>query len=213
MRKPGVASRHLKHDVDVEILLHGLAAIETELTGFLQRVERPDLVYACLILVSVPTSVAVFGAIALVVVAASLLSGIFGPTPRYEMVGRDDLPANDSAQFLDLLESLTDAKVNKTGSVTVLTNGPTFYPAALEAIRGATRSVNLEAYVFKKGKVARLYLEALTERAKAGVQINLVLDAFGSAGAGRRFFRPLLEAGGKVGWYNGPSVVQADAPG
>jgi cardiolipin synthase len=97
-----------------------------------------------LILVSVPTSVAVFGAIALVVVAASLLSGIFGPTPRYEMVGRDDLPANDSAQFLDLLESLTDAKVNKTGSVTVLTNGSTFYPAALEAIRGATRSVSLE---------------------------------------------------------------------
>ena len=186
-------------------MLHGVAAIEAELNAFLQHVERSGLVYACLILISVPTGVAVFGAIAIVLVAASLLSGIFGPTPRYEMVGRDDLPANDSPEFLDLLESLTDAKVNRTVSLEVLTDGPTFYPAELEEIRGATRSVSLEAYVFKKGKVARLYLEALTERARAGVDVNLVLDAFGSAGAGRRFFRPLLEAGGKVSWYNGPA--------
>ena len=55
----------------------------------------------------------------------------------------------------------------------MLTNGPTFYPAELEAIRGATRSVSLEAYVFKKGKVARLYLEALTERAKGGGEMSI----------------------------------------
>jgi cardiolipin synthase A/B len=34
--------------------------------------------------------------------------------------------------------------------------------------------------------------------------VNLVLDAFGSAGTGRSYLVPLLEAGGKVGWYNGP---------
>lgn len=163
------------------------------------------LMFAFVIMVSVPTSVAVFGAIALVLVAASLLSGIVGPTPRYEMKGRDELPSNESQEFLSLLESLTDAKVNKTGGLEILMNGPTFYPAELDAIRGAKHSVNLEAYVFKKGKVARLFLEAMTERALAGVNVNVVLDAFGSAGATRSFFRPLIEAGGKVSRYNGPT--------
>ena len=65
-------------------------------------------------------------------------------------------------------------------------------------------SVNIEAYIFQKGKIAEQYVEALTERARAGVRVNLVLDAFGSAGTTKRYLAPLLEAGGKVGWYNGP---------
>jgi cardiolipin synthase len=42
----------------------------------------------------------------------------------------------------------------------------------------------------------------MAERARSGVTVNVVLDAFGSAGVTRGFFRPLLEAGGKVNWYN-----------
>jgi cardiolipin synthase len=147
----------------------------------------------------------VLGSLALALVAAHLLSGIFGPTPRYKIVGRDALPSNDSPQFLNLVESLTDAKVNRTGSFEVFTNGSCFYPAELDAIRLAQRSVSLEAYIFQKSDIGRIYLEALTDRAKAGVRVNVVLDAFGSAGATRNFFRPLLEAGGQVAWYNSPT--------
>ena len=121
----------------------------------------------------------------------------------YHITSADKLPPNDSSHFLFLLESLVDAKANRTGDLEVLPNGPRFYPAVLEAIRSAQRSVNLEAYVFQKGEIARLYLESMTERARAGVQVNLVLDAFGSIGATRSFFRPLVEAGGKVNRYNG----------
>ena len=153
--------------------------------------------------VSLPTGFVVLGAVALALVVAYLLGGVFGPMPRYCITGADELPHNDSPQFLNLLESLVDAKVNRTGNLDILTNGPNFYPAILEAIHSAQRSVNLEAYVFKKGEIASLYLEALTERARAGVQVNLTLDAFGSLGATRSFFRPLLDAGGKVSRYNG----------
>jgi cardiolipin synthase len=155
--------------------------------------------------VSVSTSLVVLGAIALVLMAAFLLSGIFGPMPRYEITSAESLPSCDSPQFLDLLESLTDAKVNRTGSFEVFPSGSTFYPAELEAIRNARHSINLEAYIFQKSEIASLYMEAMTERARSGVQVNVVLDAFGSAGATRSFFRPLLEAGGKVSWYNGPT--------
>jgi cardiolipin synthase len=152
--------------------------------------------------VSIPSWVAVPGIVALVLVASSLLGGMFGPMPRYELTDRRDLPPNDSERFLQVLEALTDAQVNKTGTLEVLTNGPSFYPAALEAIRNATQSVNIEAYIFHKSEIADQYLSALAERARAGVKVNLVLDAFGSAGASKRYLAPLLNAGGKVGWYN-----------
>lgn len=145
------------------------------------------------------------GTVALAFLAAFVLSGIFGPIPEYEITNRDQLPPNDSSDFLNLLESLTDAKANRTGTLEVLKDGSCFYTAELETIRGASRSVNLEAYIFQKSAIGRQFLEVMTERARSGVQVNIVLDAFGSAGATRRFFRPLLEAGGKVNWYNRPT--------
>jgi len=154
--------------------------------------------------VSVPTGVAVLGIVALVLVASSLIGGLIGPMPKYELTDRNDLPPNDSERFLQVLEALSDAQVNRTGTLEVLTNGPSFYPAELDALRNASQSVNIEAYIFQRGKIADQYLAALTERARAGVRVNLVLDAFGSAGTTKRYLASLLEAGGKVGWYNSP---------
>ena len=163
------------------------------------------VICALLIAVTVPTWVAVFGLISLLVLAAYMLAGIFGPSPNYDIVGRDQLPPNNSEAFLSLVESLADAVVNRTGRFEVLTNGPTFYPAELDAIRSAQRSVSLEAYIFQRSEIGKLYLDALTERARAGVRVNVVLDSFGSAGIGKRYFRPLLDAGGKVAFYNSPT--------
>ena len=155
-----------------------------------------------LLTIPVPTSLGVLGLIALVFAALLLLAGLFAPMPRYRITGAAELPGNDSESFLELLESLVDAKVNHSGTLHVFTNGPNFYQAELDAIAIAQRSVNLEAYVFQKGKTAERLRDALTERALAGVQINVVLDAFGSLGTPASFFRPLIAAGGKVRRYN-----------
>jgi cardiolipin synthase A/B len=162
-------------------------------------------VYAIIIVVSIPIGILAILIAALVFLSAFLLSGIFGPTPQYEITDREQLPPNNSSEFLGLLESLVDAKVNRTCLLEVLKNGPCFYPAELETIKNACRSVSLEAYIFQKSAIGRLYLDAMTERARSGVRVNVVLDAFGSVGVTRAFFRPLLEAGGKVNWYNRPT--------
>ncbi len=161
--------------------------------------------YAIAIMISIPTGLFVVGVIALIFLSAFLLSGIFGPTPKYEIANREQLPSNNSPEFLLLVESMVDAKVNRTGTLEVLKNGPAFYTAELDAIRNARRSVNLEAYIFQKSAIGTQYLEAMAERARSGVQVNVVLDAFGSAGVTRAFFRPLLDAGGRVNWYNSPA--------
>jgi cardiolipin synthase A/B len=150
----------------------------------------------------VPTGWFVLGAIASLVLAGYLLGGLFASSPEYRIHGTGQMPSNDSHDFLNVLESLVDAKANRTGNLEVFANGPNFYPAALKAIRGARRSVCLEAYIFHKSEIGRMYVDALAERARAGVEINLTLDAFGSVSAGEAFFRPLVEAGGRVRRYN-----------
>ncbi len=143
-------------------------------------------------------------ALAVLFVTAIFLAGIFGPVPRYAIRSGEGLAGNDSEEFLNVLEALTDAKVNRRGTVSVLTNGPSFYPAALEALRLAKRSICLEAYIFQRSEIGGLYLDALTERARAGVRVTVVLDAFGSFRAGDDYFKPLVNAGGKVARYNRP---------
>jgi len=158
-------------------------------------------VFLCLAM-TVSTGWFVLGLIALVLLMAYLLAGMFGPMPRYDIRNVEEIPENETGPFLSLLAALADASINTTGRLEVFTNGPAFYPAILNAFRSAQRSVNLEAYVFQKGEIARQYVEVLAERARAGVQVNIVLDAFGSLGAPWSFFAPLLEAGGKLFRYN-----------
>jgi hypothetical protein len=88
------------------VLVH-LAAIGFNLLGLIA------------ILVSVSAGLFVVGLIAVVFLTAFLLSGIFGPTPQYEISNKHQLPSNNSTEFLDLLESLVDAKVNRNGIVEV----------------------------------------------------------------------------------------------
>src|SRR5262249_5967979 len=80
----------------------------------------------------------------------------------------------DSPNFLRMLGALCDAQVHRGSRMDVFTKGEEFYAAELAAIREAKRSVNIEAYVFWKGTVAKTFIDTLTERALAGVKIKLV---------------------------------------
>jgi cardiolipin synthase len=107
----------------------------------------------------------------------------------------------DSDDFLCLVGALCDAQVRRDSRADVLTNGKTFYEAQLEAIRGAQRSINLEAYIFRNDAIGRRFVEALAERARAGVKVNVVLDAIGSFSTREKTFADLRAAGGRVCWY------------
>lgn len=126
---------------------------------------------------------------------------LFEPSLPYK-VGRPPPDGLDSEQFLRVLGALSGAQVHENSRIEVLTNGEVYYEAELAAIARAAHSINLEAYIFKKGEVGRRFLEALTERARAGVQVNLVLDAVGSFTTWMSYFRELRDAGGRVTFYH-----------
>jgi cardiolipin synthase len=77
------------------------------------------------------------------------------------------------------------------------------YPAWLEAIEGAERTISFECYIIADDRVGNRFADALAAAARRGVRVRLLQDWLGARGeAGRRFFERLREAGVEVRWFN-----------
>jgi cardiolipin synthase len=147
------------------------------------------------------TAFLVIALIAIAVLAFLLFLALFEPGIAYKISALDTEPL-ESEEFLCVLEAITDSKIHRRGRVEVLTNGEVFYEAELDAIRAAKESVNIEAYIFQKGELTERFVEALTERARAGVHVRMVIDAIGSFATWESYFEDLRAAGGRVSWYH-----------
>jgi len=106
-----------------------------------------------------------------------------------------------SDHFIHVLESTCQTHLEHGNRVEILANGDRFYPAMLEAIRGARETIKMECYIFKRGEIGDAVAAALCERARAGVRVTLVMDAIGSFGAFRRVRKALRGAGARVNAY------------
>src|SRR5690242_6479940 len=139
------------------------------------------------------------GVVVLIVAIAWALIVLLQPAPKYHLAQTPD-GSVDSDEFARQLEAITDTKLQHAGPIDVLANGENFYEAELEAIHNAKNNVNLEAYIFHRGKIAQRFIDALAERARAGVQVRMVIDALGSFRTPKHYFQPLMDAGGRVEW-------------
>jgi cardiolipin synthase len=74
--------------------------------------------------------------------------------------------------------------------------------AMLAAIQGARRRIHLETYILRTDATGRRFLAALEERARAGVTVRLLFDAFGSIGLDLTALAELTRAGGDVIAFN-----------
>jgi cardiolipin synthase len=92
-------------------------------------------------------------------------------------------------------------------SVRILKDAAQNYPAWLEAIRGAQRTIYFENYIATDDGVGRKFAAALAERARAGVRVRVIYDWLGSlGGAPARLWRPVIESGGAVRCFNPPRL-------
>jgi cardiolipin synthase len=92
-------------------------------------------------------------------------------------------------------------------SVRVLRDATENFPAWLEAIAAARRTIFFEHYIVADDEIGREFVAALAERARAGVHVRALYDWFGAQGlAGSRLWRPLIEAGGEVRRFNPPRI-------
>jgi len=131
-------------------------------------------------------------------IAWLILVMLFTPGIAYHVEAAID-PRVD--HFIHVLESTCHTTLEQGNSVEVLTNGNEFYPAMLDAIRHARETINFECYIFKKGDIGDRFVTALSERARDGVRVTIVMDAIGSFGSFHRAARPLRQAGCRVALY------------
>jgi len=143
----------------------------------------------------------VIGSLAILLLLARVLLALFGPALPYRTAGFEpgDLASDDYVQFLG---AISNAPINRKTGISVLRNGEEIYSAELAAIHSAQYSVNLESYEFITGEVTRRFVEAMAARARAGVQVKVVIDAMGSFATSDSYFRELRSAGACVAWYN-----------
>jgi cardiolipin synthase len=108
------------------------------------------------------------------------------------------------ASFLRAAESVTGAPVSYGNDAELLINGHEIFPAYVGAIREAEETVNLLTYAYWRGDIATEVAETLCEKASAGVECNVILDAVGAAKMDRRLVRKMRDAGVQVCFFRPP---------
>ena len=86
-----------------------------------------------------------------------------------------------------------------------LHNGDQIFPSMLAAIRGATQSITFETYIYWSGDIGRAFADALSERARAGVKVHVLLDWVGSAKIDEHFLEEMRAAGVAIQKFHAPS--------
>ena len=103
--------------------------------------------------------------------------------------------------LLPNLAALTGEPVTDGNRVEVLQDH-TFFDRLLEDFAAAEKSIHYETYVFWKGDICKRFAEAVAERARAGVEVRLLLDAQGSLLMEDDVLETMEEAGCEIGRYH-----------
>jgi cardiolipin synthase len=104
--------------------------------------------------------------------------------------------------FLDTMAGAAGIPFFSGNSIKLLNNGDRFYPAMLEAIDEASRSITVEAYIYWAGEIGLRFARALAAAAQRGVRVKILLDSVGSASVGQEILDILKNGGCHLAWYN-----------
>src|SRR6202011_1834585 len=122
-----------------------------------------------------------------------------GHQPRQEVTS---LYSARSPEFRQSAGSLLGPNFVGGNSITTLINGDQIFPAMLSAIRSAKRSINFETYIFWDDEIGKEFTNTLAERTRAGVHVNMILDAQGTRKMGLANRKQLEEAGVQLVKYH-----------
>lgn len=174
---------------------------------------------------SAPATLAWMLAFAMMPVVGILVYVAFGPR-RFERrksrrarahatvhgsAARDDDAGGATQDHLAHTMAMCEAAVGlaarpRRADVRVFFDGRSKYEAVAAAIAAAQHHVHLEYYIWEPDRVGTLLRGLLCERARAGVEVRVLVDGFGSSKAHDRFWAPLRDAGGQVRRFNALSL-------
>jgi cardiolipin synthase len=114
----------------------------------------------------------------------------------------------DSPQFLRSMGALLGPAIVPGNHVQTLVNGDEIFPAMLAEVRGAKKSITFETYIYWSGTIGKEFSDALSERARAGVRVFVLLDWAGAGKMEDSYLDDMKKAGVQIEkyhplrWYN-----------
>ena len=85
----------------------------------------------------------------------------------------------ENPEFLQSLQTFRTG-IRPGNKITLLENGDAYFYDILTSITNARHSINVELYIFAGDAIGRLFATALAERARAGVEVRVLVDGLGS---------------------------------
>lgn len=111
-------------------------------------------------------------------------------------------------QFRREMSVLLGPAIMGGNHVVALQNGNEIFPAMLHAIRTARTSITFETFIYWSGEIGEAFSDALSERARAGVPVNVIIDWVGSIKMEQSLLDSMEAAGVRLHryrplhWYN-----------
>ena len=116
----------------------------------------------------------------------------------------EHLYSTEDPEFLHVMGVLLGPPVVAGNRYRVLVNGDRIFPAMLDAIRGARRTIDFETYIYWSGTIGQEFADALSERSRAGVKVHVLLDWVGSSKMDQSLVDELKSAGVEIEKYHPP---------
>ncbi len=138
-----------------------------------------------------------------------LVSGCSSTTPPINDMPNIELGVQG---FYPTLAAHTDAAIVSGNRVDLLFNGNQIFPAMLEAIRSAQKSITYQQYIYDDGAIAHEMAEAFAERCRAGVQVKILLDSLGSSSTSQDIKDLWKNSGCQLEWFERIRVSQFIMP-
>ncbi len=121
------------------------------------------------------------------------------------------VPPVSSPGFVDMLSDSLTLPVRQGDPITILNNGDSFLKSFLADIDGAHSSINIMVYIWSDGKMSNQVLEHLDEKLKQGVQVRIMIDAYGSkTNTPTKEFNTFKGLGGKISTFHSFTIAPWD---
>ena len=114
---------------------------------------------------------------------------------------RDDAKADPVDLLRRTVEGIIGVPATEGNQIDVLRNGDEIFPAMLDAVASARRTIDLLTFVYWGGRIGREFAQALAARAKDGVRVRVLLDAWGARPIEKSSVETMDDAGVTIRWF------------
>ncbi len=144
----------------------------------------------------------ILGLVVLGATLALLGANLLANTEKRLRLPVEHLYGTADPQFVRTMGNLLGPAMVAGNKVETLLNGDQIFPAMLEAIRSAKRTLTFETYIYWSGDIGRQFADALAERARAGVKVHILLDWVGSQKMEEKYLKEMEQAGVEIRRYH-----------